>query len=139
MITLLLDTNVVSELARPVPHPAVEARVAGSERQAAISSVTWHELLFGVARMPSGRRRDALTAFVDDLVARFPVLPYDRAAAEWHAAERARLEASGRARPFADSQIAAIAVTNDLRLVTRNDVDFAGFEGLVVENWWLPG
>jgi predicted nucleic acid-binding protein len=70
--TFLLDTNVVSELARPVPHPVVEARVAESERQAAISSITWHELVFGVARMPSGRR-DALTTFVDDLVVRFPV------------------------------------------------------------------
>ena len=38
--------------------------------------------------------------------------------------------------PFADGQIAAVAVTNDLRLVTRNVADFALFDDLVVESWW---
>lgn len=137
MVTrFLLDTNVLSELARPVPDPMVEARVAQSEHHASISSITWHELVFGVVRLPSGRRRDALAAFVDDLGARFPVLPYDRSAAQWHAVQRGRLEASGRSRPSADGQIAAVAVTNGLRLVTRNGADFEGFDDLAVENWW---
>src|SRR5436190_936997 len=66
----------------------------------------------------------------------FPVLPYSGAAAAWHARERARLEAEGFPRPFADGQVAAIAATEDLVLVTRNVEDFAGYRRLRVESWW---
>lgn len=64
-----------------------------------------------------------------------PVLPFDLAAAEWHAAERARLEALGRTPPFADGQIAAVAATCGLTLVTLNAKDFEQFNGLTVEAW----
>ncbi len=67
---------------------------------------------------------------------RFPVLPYDRPAASWHARERARLSSVGRRPAFADGQVAAVAVTHDLRLVTRNVDDFADFADLAVENWF---
>ena len=119
----LLDTNVLSELARPRPDAAV----------------VWHELRFGLVRLPSGRRRDALAAFVSGLASRFPVLPYDLRAAEWHAVERARLERLGEPAPFADGQIAAVAVTNGLRLATRNVADFGVFADLTVESWWTAG
>lgn len=64
-----------------------------------------------------------------------PIIPYDKAAAEWHARERSRLERSGKSTPFADSQIAAIARVNDLILVTANRSHFDSFEGLAVEDW----
>ena len=59
-MTVLLDTNVVSELLRPSPNPAVEGWVAG--RQAAdlhFSAVSEAELRYGVALLPAGRRRTA--------------------------------------------------------------------------------
>ena len=59
----------------------------------------------------------------------------DEAAATWHGAERARLEALGRPAPFVDGQIAAIAKVHGLVLATTNDKDFARFKGLTVENW----
>lgn len=139
MISYLLDTNAVSELARPKPDPEVAGQLAAVETSAAISAVTWHELRFGVGRMPASRRRDALDAFLVDVGRRFPVLPYDRDAATWHAVERARLAASGRTPSFADGQIAAVAATQDLRLVTRNTADFVDFDGLRIESWWGPG
>jgi tRNA(fMet)-specific endonuclease VapC len=64
-----------------------------------------------------------------------PILDYDELAAEWHAAERARLVARGETPPFADGQIAAIAQVNDLTLVTFNDVDFRRFDGLRILVW----
>jgi len=136
VVSFLLDTNVLSELARPRPDEGVVARLARCADDAAIAAAVWHELRFGVVRLPPGRRRDALAAFVSGLASRFAVLPYDRNAAEWHVAERARLERAGTPTPFADGQIAAVAVTNDLRLVTRNVADFALFDDLVVESWW---
>lgn len=139
MVSWLLDTNVLSELARPRPDEGVLTRVAEVADDAAIAAVVWHELRFGVVRLPSGRRRDALAAFVSDLTSRFPVLSYDLRAAEWHAVERARLERSGTPAPFADGQIAAVAVTNGLRLSTRNIADFGVFVDLTVESWWTAG
>jgi len=73
---------------------------------------------------------------MDEVVsANVPILDYDRAAADWHARERARLEASGRTPPFIDGQIAAIARVADLILVTSNKADFKPFEGLRVQSW----
>lgn len=74
--------------------------------------------------------------YIDTVVlATFPVLDYDRRAADWHARERARLSALGRTPPFVDGQIAAIAYVNDLFLVTTNVRDFEDFQGLRLENW----
>lgn len=64
------------------------------------------------------------------------VLPDDRQAALWHGEQRARLESKGVRPAFADGQIAAIAATQELVLVTRNTRDFAAFEGLQVVNWF---
>ena len=57
------------------------------------------------------------------------------AAADWHAAERARLTGLGRTPPFVDGQIAAIAHVNGLVLVTANVADFRHFADLSVEDW----
>ncbi len=65
----------------------------------------------------------------------FPVLEYDRDAADWHARERARLSALGRTPPIVDGQIAAIAYVNGLFLVTTNERHFEGFRGLRLEVW----
>jgi tRNA(fMet)-specific endonuclease VapC len=56
------------------------------------------------------KRRDAIAAYLNDVVlASFPVLAYDEAAAHWHGLERARLEALGFPPPNVDGQIAAVA------------------------------
>lgn len=64
-----------------------------------------------------------------------PVLPYHSAATQWHAAERARLAVLGRTPPFVDGQIAAIAATNGLVLVTANTMDLQHFAGPRLEDW----
>lgn len=135
-MTLLLDTNVVSEATRPKPDPRVLRRLAETETTAALAATTWHELRYGVERLPDGRRREALIAFLNTLIHRYPVLPYDARAADWHGVQRARLEGSGVRVSAADGQVAATAVTNGLTLVTRNASDFADFTGLSTENWW---
>jgi tRNA(fMet)-specific endonuclease VapC len=82
-------------------------------------------------------RRDSFDEYIQRLPARFPVLPYDQRAADWHAAERARLERIGRTPPYLDGQIAAVAATRGLILVTRDVRDFVGFTDLRVESWWM--
>ncbi|MEN8149445.1 MAG: PIN domain-containing protein [Planctomycetota bacterium] len=132
----LLDTNVVSELIRGSPDAGVIGAMEKHRGEMAIGAPVWHELCFGCDRLPRSRRRRLLERWLTDVVAAsLPVLPYDAGAAAWHAAERARLSRRGRLAPFVDGQIAAIAATNDLILVTANRKDFARFRGLAVEDW----
>ena len=136
MIRYLLDTNVVSEPTKPKPRPGVLRKLLDHEDEIAIPVIVWHELRFGLARLPQSRRRAAIASYLDNVVrATMPILDYDELAAEWHAAERARLASRGDTPPFADSQIAAIAQVNDLTLVTFNEVDFRRFEDLRIVTW----
>lgn len=132
----LLDTNIVSEPLRPKPRDGVLRKLRRHEEEIAISSIVWHELRFGVDRLPSSPRRNAIERYLEDVVlATMPILDYDRAAAEWHAQERARLAARGETPPFADGQIAAIARVHELILVTFNDADFKRFQGIRIQSW----
>jgi tRNA(fMet)-specific endonuclease VapC len=132
----LLDTNIVSEPLRPRPRHGIVRKLRRHEEEIAISSVVWHELRFGVERLPPSRRRLAIERYLDEVVlTTMPILDYDRAAAEWHARERARLAARGETPPFVDGQVAAIARVHELILVTFNDFDFRRFEGVRVLSW----
>jgi len=135
MVKVLLDTNALAEAVRPAPHPGFLRRVRAHEAKLALASVTLHEALYGVERLPDGKRKRMLREYMRDVVAKMPVLAYDAKVAEWHARERVRLEAQGRTLPYADGQIAATAVVHGLTLVTANERDFRGIEGLRVENW----
>jgi len=132
----LLDTNVVSEPLRPVPNEEVLAHLRERQTEIATASVVWHELWYGCYRLPPSTKRTVIEAYLKDVIARtIPILSYDQRAALWHAEERARLAGIGRPPPFADGQIAAIAATNGLSLVTFNRDDYAAFQDLRLEDW----
>lgn len=85
---ILLDTNILSELMRPVPEAAVE-RWLGSQPEASvfISAITEAELRYGAALLPNGKRRSALSAEIehehmleDDFSGR--ILPFGSSAAK---------------------------------------------------------
>lgn len=136
-LTYLVDTNIVSEMMRPHPDPAVQAKWQQHYAEIGITAVTWHELLTGVQQLPKSKRRSAFEAFLHHSVQRaLPILPYDYDAAQWHAQERARLTQLGTTPSFPDGQIAAITAINNLTLITRNVPDFSNFNGLQLENWF---
>jgi len=133
----LLDTNVLAEPTRRRPNPAVLKAISQHGGQLATASVVWHELQFGIRRLPPSKRRTALETYLANLAdSDLTILPYDRQAADYHASERARLQAEGRTLPFADGQIAAIAAVSGRVLVTRNPKDFQYFRGVEVVSWW---
>jgi tRNA(fMet)-specific endonuclease VapC len=135
-VRYLLDANVISEIIRPRPDESVRERLTRHQGEVATAAPVWQEMLFGARRLPPSRRRRNIERYLAEVVrGTMPILPYDAAAADWHAAKRARLVSIGRTPPFVDGQIAAIAATNDLVLVTANIADFAGFSGLMVEDW----
>jgi tRNA(fMet)-specific endonuclease VapC len=135
VVKALLDTNALAETIRPVPNAGFLRRFRANEAKVAIASVTLHEALYGVERLPEGKRKEMLREYIRDVVMKMPALPYDAKAADWHARARVRLEVAGRPMPYADGQIAAVAVVNGLTLVTANVRDFRGVEGLRVEDW----
>lgn len=133
----LADTNIISELMRPHPHPGVQMYWQQNHSQTAIAAVTWHELLTGTQRLPASKRRTAFERFLHGgPLLSIPIFPYDKAAAAWHAQQRAYLMHIGRPTSFPDGQIAAVAFTNNLTLVTRNTKDFADFTELRLDNWF---
>jgi tRNA(fMet)-specific endonuclease VapC len=135
-VRFVLDTSTLSEPLRPSPNAGLMRRMRVHAGQIAIAATTWHEALFGLHRMPEGARKQTVHDYLFDVVApTVPILPYDEAAAEWHAQEQARLAAKGHRAPFADGQIAAVAKVHGLTLVTENARDFEPFEGLTVESW----
>jgi tRNA(fMet)-specific endonuclease VapC len=132
----LLDTNVVSEPLRPAPQPKVLARLKRHADELAIASIVWHELWFGCNRLPVSTKRTAIEKYLNEVVATsLPILPYEQTAAEWHAAERARLTRLGQTPPFVDGQIISVAKIHGLILVTLNPTDYVGFADVKVEDW----
>jgi tRNA(fMet)-specific endonuclease VapC len=132
----LLDTSIVSSPIAKTPSAEIVKSLEAYGHECAIAAPVWHELIYGCQRLPRGKRREALDAYLHDVVlASFPVLAYERAAARWHGLERARLEGLGKPAPYVDGQIAAIAHVNELILVTVNVKDFARFRDIEVENW----
>ncbi len=133
-MSFLLDTNTLSEPARPIPNENVLHRLNIHQAEIVTASIVVHELVYGCLRLPESKRRDSLWSYIQESVLSLPILDYDREAAQWHGQERARLTKLGKTPAFADGQIASIAYCNNLILVTNNVSDFQFFEGLRVEN-----
>jgi tRNA(fMet)-specific endonuclease VapC len=135
-VIYLLDTSILAAAVSRTPDERVVRHLRRDGAACAIPSPVWHELLFGVERMPAGKRRTAVEDFLRAVVEpSFPVLPYDQVAAGWHARERARLERAGTTAPFVDGQIAAVAFSNGLTLVTSKPRHFEPFAGLRLVDW----
>ena len=92
----LLDTNVVSEMAKTSPEPGVMTWLS-TQRSVCISSVTLFELSAGIERLRSGRRRTFLEAWIAEVLADVvAVIPFDQAAALTASRLQARGRSSGR-------------------------------------------
>ena len=132
----ILDAATVLEPLKPKPRPRLLQSLRRHEGEIAISSIVWHQLRSGCAALRGSRRKAALERYLEEIVLpSFPVIDYDRAAAEWHAMERVRLAKIGKAPTFVDGQVAAVAFVNDLVLVTRDRKAFQQFKGLKVQSW----
>ena len=131
----LLDTNVLSEPVRAHPRAQVTDWLDKNFSECSTASVVWHELCFGARRLPQSRKREALLRYLEEVVEpHLPILDYDFASANWHAGERIRLVNLGLTPPAADAQIASVAVTQRLTLVTFNVADYQHFADLQIEN-----
>jgi predicted nucleic acid-binding protein len=138
----ILDTNVLSALMRAEPDAAVIAWLdAQAPESIWTTSITVFEVSLGLALLPEGRRRQALTSAFEallhlDLADR--VLDFDRAAAAETATLAARRQQQGRPVDLRDTQIAGIALARRAGIVTRNLRHFADLAVPVLDPWAAP-
>ena len=140
---ILLDTNVLSELMRPNPNDGVVQWIdAFPDEDIWISAVTVGEIRLGLALLPEGRRKQILTDLAEQMFKEEfseKCLPFDYQAAGEYAKIVSSRSRQGRPITVEDAQIAAIAITADLALATRNTKDFQGLEELKLVNPWKTG
>jgi toxin FitB len=136
---IVLDTNLVSELMRQAPEPDVVGWVDSLPvSDVLVTAVTAAELLYGVARLPDGRRRRELWMKVEALLTEDfhdRILPFNASSASHYADIVAARERVGLQIGMADGQIAAICRNWNAGLATRNVTDFVD-TGIELINPW---
>jgi predicted nucleic acid-binding protein len=136
---IILDTNVLSEVMRPAPSGRVLKWLAKESAFSVFTTtIAMAEILYGIERLPKGRRRAALESaaeamFEEDFAGR--ILPFDSDAARVFPKIAAARRASGRPITQFDGQIAAIARSRGAGIATRNTGDFEDC-GIAVLNPW---
>ncbi|MDO4899689.1 PIN domain-containing protein [Actinomyces sp.] len=135
-MTVLLDTNVVSEGMKPDCDPAVLSFLESAGHEFFLSTITVFELLNGVKQLPDGHRRKQLERSIAAVLESysFNTLAIDSSVSSAAAEASAERRSQGRPADLADLLIAGTCLANGLTLATRNVKDFTGITGLTVVN-----
>lgn len=125
-MSFLVDTNVFSEPAEPRPDAKVVAWLREPETDLYISTVTIGEIRRGIERLPDGRRKADLRAWLQELCdcMKGRILSFNASTAHVWGQMKAQWDRAGISVPSLDSQLAATARRHGLTLVTRNTGDF---------------
>lgn len=120
----LVDANVLSEVTRPEPQPAVVQWLRKYERDIAVTPIVLGEIEYGIGLTTSTRKRKELERWFAEGMKRLRVIDLDADTASTWAALLVRLRKKGKAMPVKNSLIAASALQHQLTIVTRNISDF---------------
>jgi tRNA(fMet)-specific endonuclease VapC len=135
-VKYLLDTNTCVDCLRKKGNPLVQTRLGTHPpSDIALCSIVVAELRFGAEKSANPAKHHAQ---VDTFVSQFVSLSFDDVAARNYGQIRHTLESLGQAIGDNDTLIAAIAVANNLILVTHNTREFSRVAGLVLEDWQIP-
>ncbi len=136
---IVLDTNVLSEVIKERPYPAVLNWMRSVPASSMFTtSLTCAELLYGVRVLPPGQRRSDLDSKINQIIDQVftgRVLGFDAHAADAYATLAARLRQQGRPMSQADAMIAGIVLSRGAKLVTRNVRDFADAGCELIDPW----
>lgn len=138
---IILDTNVISEAMKPDPNPAVKAWLNNQAVETLyLSTIVLAELLFGVAALPTGKRKSRLTTALNGITDLFGgrVLLFDIPTAQAYAQLMAEARLAGKAISTADGYIGGMAIANGMMVATR-DVQPFEVAGVQVINPWKVG
>lgn len=134
--SVLIDTNVWSELSRPRPDPRMRAWMREHLHECVLSTIVLGEIRYGIALAQDERQRD-LQAFHDDLLIQVGerIADFDDAAAAVWGPLRARLKRDGMLIGERDMLIAAHALSLDMPLVTRDVGDMERTGATIINPW----
>jgi len=128
----LLDTNIISYWMRG-DKSVLEKIQTYNPCDMLISSVSLAEILYGIEKSPV--RKKERRKKIDAICSLLEILPFDKSATETYAVIRAYLEKQGSPISERDTQIAAIALANNLCVVTHNTKEFERVPELKTEDW----
>lgn len=133
---VLLDTNVISELVKPLPNRNV-VEFLSTLNNAWLSIISLHEISYGLRLLPKGTRRSELEEKIQRLLSEYSdlIIPIDQSEADQAALFRVQARQQGTVINLADSLIAATAKVHDMALVTRNVDDFSGIDIEIINPW----
>lgn len=136
---MILDTNVLSAFAAITPDPTILSWLNRQDPESVwITAVTVYEACFGIALLPDGRKREALSTALHDAVNERlsgRVLPFDTPAAETAGRLAAERRKTGRPIDIRDTQIAGIVLSRKARLATRNHRHFDDLDIEIINPW----
>lgn len=137
---IVVDTNVLSELSKERPDPAVSAWFLRQEPSSlTTTTVSLAEVLYGLEMLPHGKRRERLSELsraIFETALSGRVLAFDDAAARHYARLLAAKRRRGAPMSPLDAQIAAIAASVGASVATRNVDDFKHC-GVTIVNPWI--
>jgi len=125
-VSYLVDTNVYSEPVKAKPDAKVVAWLRSNESELYVSTITIGEIRRGIERLPDGKRKTQLRAWLQNLCdcMKGRVLSFNTSTAHVWGQLKAQWDKAGLSVPSLDSQIAGIAQRHSLTVVTRNTSDF---------------
>lgn len=134
---ILVDTNVLSEPTKPIPRPAVIEWLRTNRLDLWLPSPVIAELRYGAEKLPPSRKRQQLQEFEAEILKQYRgrVLDFDVAAAQVHGVLQARLERMGKPVLAPDTYIAAIAISRQATVATRNLAHFEDTGVPLIDPW----
>ncbi len=132
----IFDTDIYTNVIRKIPSETLLDRLKKVPRRDQFTTtITIGEVYYGL--MKASNRTRLLKLFEDVLLPRATILPFDFSAAKKYGEIRNSLEKQGTPLAHADLQIAAIALTMNMTLVTGNLKHFQRVPEIAVENWLI--
>lgn len=136
---IILDTNLISEPLRRKPEARVLAWIDAQPPETLyLTAITTAELRAGIALLPAGKRRNSLQESLKQTILPLftsRILPFDEDCTPAYAGLLARSRKSGQAIATADAFIAAIALTHDYAVATRDTTPFKAAGVKVIDPW----
>jgi toxin FitB len=134
---ILVDTNVLSEPTKPVPNPTVIEWLRVNRSRLWLPSPVVAELRYGAEKLPPSRKRRQLEEFEAEILKQYRgrVLDFDVAAAQVHGILQAKLRRMGKPVQAPDTYVAAISISRQATVATRNRVHFEHTGVRLIDPW----
>ena len=134
---ILVDTNVLSEPTRPAPHATVIEWLRANRAELWLPSLVIAELRYGSEKLPPSRKRRQLEEFEAEILKQYRgrIVDFHVAAAQVHGVLRAKLRRLGKPVEAPDTYVAAIAISRQAAIATRNRAHFEHTGVALIDPW----